>query len=62
MFSHTVNGNEFSTEVLVTKVASEAGITDNQAQLAVESVKRYLVEKYPLLEGVVKNIFSSIKD
>lgn len=57
MQSQLIN-NEFTPEVLITKVSSEAGISDDQALKAIESVKNYVVEKFPLLEGVVKNIFN----
>jgi hypothetical protein len=62
MQTHTANGHnshEFATHLLIEKVATDAGITDTQAQMAIESVKKYVVEKFPLLEGVVKNIFSA---
>jgi nucleoid DNA-binding protein len=46
-------------EELIEKVAEQAGITEDQAKKAIESVKSFVVEKYPLLEGVVKNVFTS---
>ena len=50
---------EFSSNTLVVKVATDAGISDDQAQKAVESVKVYIVEQFPLLEAVIKNMFSN---
>jgi hypothetical protein len=45
-------------EELIVKVAEGAGITQEQAKKAIEAVKDFVVGKYPLLEGVVKNVFS----
>jgi len=37
---------------------AEAGLTDEQARKAIEAVKNFVVEKYPMLEGAVNNVFS----
>jgi nucleoid DNA-binding protein len=42
---------------LVDKLKAEAGLTDEQAKKAVEAVKNFVVEKFPMLEGAVSNIF-----
>jgi nucleoid DNA-binding protein len=43
---------------LILKVTEEAGITNEQAKKAIESIKDYVVEKFPLLEAVVNNMFN----
>lgn len=42
---------------LIDRLKSEAGLTDEQAQKVLETIKNFVVEKYPMLEGAVKNIF-----
>lgn len=42
---------------LIDKIKAEAGINDEQATKAIEAVKQYVVEKFPMLEGAVGNLF-----
>jgi len=42
---------------LIEKLKSEAGLTDEQARKAIETIKNYVVEKFPMLEGAVSNLF-----
>jgi hypothetical protein len=42
---------------LLAKLQSEAGLTEEQAKLAVETIKNFVIEKFPMLEGAVNNIF-----
>ena len=42
---------------LIDKLKAEAGLTDEQAKKALESVKSFIVEKFPMLEGAVNNLF-----
>ncbi len=42
---------------LIEKLKSEAGLTDEQARKAIETIKNYVVEKFPMLEGAVGNLF-----
>ena len=44
-------------EELIEKLKTEAGLTDEQAKKAIESIKNYVVEKFPMLEGAVNNVF-----
>jgi hypothetical protein len=44
---------------LIEKLKTEAGLTDEQARKAVETIKNYVVEKFPMLEGAVGNLFGS---
>jgi hypothetical protein len=44
-------------EELVNKLKSEVGLTDEQARKAIEAIKTYVVEKFPMLEGAVGNLF-----
>jgi hypothetical protein len=42
---------------LIEKLKSEAGLTDEEAQKAIATIKNYVVEKFPMLEGAVGNLF-----
>ena len=42
---------------LIDKLKAEAGLTDEQTKKAIEAVKNFVVEKFPMLEGAVGNIF-----
>jgi nucleoid DNA-binding protein len=42
---------------LIDKLKAEAGLTDEQAKKAIETIKNYVVEKFPMLEGAVGNLF-----
>ena len=42
---------------LIEKLKTEAGLTDEQAQKAITTIKDFVVEKFPMLEGAVSNIF-----
>lgn len=42
---------------LIEKLKTEAGLTDEQAKQAIVTIKNYVVEKFPMLEGAVGNLF-----
>ena len=44
---------------LVEKLKAEAGLTEEQAKKAIETIKNFVVEKFPMLEGAVSNLFGS---
>lgn len=44
---------------LIDKLKAEAGLTDEQAKKAITTIKNYVVEKFPMLEGAVSNVFGS---
>jgi len=44
---------------LLDKLKAEAGLTDEQAKKAIETIKNYVVEKFPMLEGAVSNLFGN---
>ncbi len=44
---------------LIDKLKSEAGLTEEQAKLAIETIKTFVVEKFPMLEGAVGSLFGS---
>lgn len=44
-------------EELVNKIMSNAGITAEQSRKALESVKDYVKEKFPMMAGAVDKLF-----
>jgi hypothetical protein len=44
---------------LIDKLKAEAGLNDEQAAKALETIKSYIVDKFPMLEGAVNNLFGS---
>ncbi len=42
---------------LIDRLKAEAGLTDEQARQAIATLKNYVIEKFPMLEGAVNNIF-----
>jgi len=42
---------------LINKLMSEAGLTEEQAKQAITTIKNFVVEKFPMLEGAVNNVF-----
>ena len=44
---------------LITRISTTAGITTAQAMKAVEAVKDFVKEKFPMMAGAVDNLFAS---
>lgn len=44
---------------LIEKLKEEAGLTEEQARLAIAAIKNFVVEKFPMLESAVNNVFGS---
>jgi hypothetical protein len=44
---------------LVDRLKDQAGLSDEQAQKVLETIKDFVVEKYPMLQGAVGNIFGN---
>ena len=42
---------------LIDKLKAEAGLNDEQAKKAIETIKSFVVEKFPMLEGAVGSLF-----
>lgn len=46
---------------LIERLKAYAGLTDEQAAKALETIKDYVKEKFPMLAGAVDNLLSSSK-
>lgn len=42
---------------LTERLKSGAGLSDDQAAKVMETIKAFIVEKYPMLSGAVNNLF-----
>jgi len=42
---------------LVERLKQQAGLSDEQAQQVIHTIKNFVVDKYPMLQGAVNNIF-----
>ena len=42
---------------LIDKLKAEAGLTDEQAKQAIATIKNFVVDKFPMLEGAVSSMF-----
>ena len=44
---------------LVDRLKTQVGLSDDQANQVVDTIKNFVVEKYPMLQGAVTNIFGN---
>jgi hypothetical protein len=44
---------------LIDKLKTEVGLTEEQAKKAIETIKNFVVDKFPMLEGAIGNLFGS---
>ncbi len=44
---------------LIDKIREKAGITDEQAVQAINAVKEFVTDKFPMLSGAVDNMFAA---
>jgi hypothetical protein len=42
---------------LVERLKSQAGLTDEQAKQVIETIKGFVLDKYPMLSGAVNSLF-----
>lgn len=63
MFGDMLGGNKENAanhlNELVDRLKSQAGLSDDQANQVVNTIKNFVVEKYPMLQGAVGNIFGN---
>jgi hypothetical protein len=42
---------------LTDRLKTQAGLSDEQADKVLDTIKNFVVDKYPMLQGAVNNIF-----
>ena len=57
MFGMNKDNAQGQVTELVDKLKSQVGLSDEQAQKVIETIKDFVVEKYPMLSGAVNNLF-----
>jgi len=59
MFGLNKDNAQGQVTELVEKLKSQAGLNDEQAKKVIDTIKNFVVDKYPMLSGAVNNIFGS---
>lgn len=59
MFGINKDNAQGQVTELVEKLKTQAGLSDDQAKKVIETIKDFVVEKYPMLSGAVNNIFGN---
>jgi hypothetical protein len=57
MFGLNKDNAQGQVSELVEKLKTQAGLNDDQANKVIETIKDFVVDKYPMLAGAVNNIF-----
>lgn len=57
MFGFNKDNAQGQVTELVDKLKLEVGLNDEQAQKVIETIKDFVIEKYPMLSGAVNNVF-----
>lgn len=64
MFGNMLGGNQdMNSQVteLIEKLKQNANLNDEQAQKVIETIKNFIVEKYPMLQGAINNMLGGNK-
>jgi hypothetical protein len=57
MFGLNKDNAQGQVTELVERLKSQVGLNDEQAQKVLETIKNFVVDKYPMLSGAVNNMF-----
>ncbi|MFL5810952.1 MAG: hypothetical protein ACJ749_15635 [Flavisolibacter sp.] len=57
MFGMNKDNAQGQVTELVDKLKSEVGLSDEQAQKVLQTIKNFVVDKYPMLSGAVNSMF-----
>ena len=59
MFGVNKDNAKDQVSELTERLKTQAGLNDEQAGKVIETIKDFVVEKYPMLSGAVNSIFGS---
>jgi len=59
MFGLNKDNAQGQVTELIERLKSHAGLSDEQAVKVIETIKEFVVDKYPMLSGAVNNIFGN---
>jgi hypothetical protein len=59
MFGLSKDNASGQVNELIEKLQSNAGLTEEQANKVMDTIKEFVVDKYPMLAGAVNSMFGS---
>lgn len=59
MFGLNKDNAQGQVTELIEKLKSEASLSDEQANKVIDTIKNFVVDKYPMLSGAVNSMFGS---
>jgi hypothetical protein len=57
MFGFNQDNVKGQVPELIEKLKTQAGLSDEQAQKVLDTIKSFVSDKYPMLRGAVENVF-----
>ena len=57
MFGLNKDNAQGQVTELIEKLQSQAGLSEEQANKVLDTIKNFVVDKYPMLSGAVNNMF-----
>ncbi|HWJ26171.1 MAG TPA: hypothetical protein VNS32_06490 [Flavisolibacter sp.] len=57
MFGFNKDNAQGQVTELIENLKSQAGLSDEQAQKVIETIKNFVSDKYPMLRGAVDSMF-----
>ena len=57
MFGFDKENTQGQVTELIEQLKAKAGLNDDQANKVLDTIKEFIVEKYPMLSGAVNNLF-----
>ena len=57
MFGFDKENTQGQVTELIQQLKAKAGLNDEQANKVLDTIKEFIVEKYPMLSGAVNNLF-----
>lgn len=59
MFGFNKDNAQGQVTELIEKLKSQAGLSEEQAQKVIETIKDFVSDKYPMLRGAVDSMFGN---
>ena len=59
MFGLNKDNAQGQVTELIEKLKMQAGLDDEQAQKVIETIKEFVIDKYPMLSGAVTSMFGN---
>jgi hypothetical protein len=59
MFGFNKDNAQGQVTELIENLKTQAGLSDEQAQKVIETIKNFVTDKYPMLRGAVDSMFGN---